>query len=421
MMRLPLTAEWLVVAARLSPELLATTSVERAVLEQARAVQRRRGWSDGDLDREYATLLTRDRAEAAALRAVVAVPESWLFRGRASFEFLREWLAERRKGIAQGVTMLSAGCAGGAEAMSMALTALAAGLEPHQVSIDAVDVNAAALDGAQDGVYAGLALRDEVPAWATAVSVDSERRVRIPASVRAMVRFERSDLFAWDPGEGRYDVLFCRNVLIYLERTARAELIARLRSWLRPGGLLVLGHAEAGDAPADFRTMGSLDAFAFAFERGAPVRTPLLPPPRKERRPTQRRVVEATGVGPAAASRSHAPSASLRAPSTIELCRRLIAETQWDAAEKALRDVVRREPARVEGHVLLAEMHLRRERPREAEESLRRAVYLDPQCEAALITLSQLAERAGNRPLADRYRERALAAHLRQDASAEPH
>jgi len=244
-MRLPLTAEWLVATARLSPELLATTSVERAVLEQARAVQRRRGWGDGDLDREYAALLARDLAEAAALRAVVAVPESWLFRGRASFEFLREWLAERRKGIAQGVTMLSAGCAGGAEAMSMALTALAAGLEPHQVSIDAIDLNASAVDGAVDGVYAGLALREELPAWANAVSVDPERRVRIPAPVRSMVRFERSDLFAWDPGEGRYDVVFCRNVLIYLDAHARRRVIELFIERLYPGGVLFLGHSES--------------------------------------------------------------------------------------------------------------------------------------------------------------------------------
>lgn len=406
-MRFPATLEWLRTHARLSPSLLESSTVVRSIAERAQALRVEAGWPEAELDRHYARRLDEDPAEAARARAIVSVPETWLFRGEASFEMLRERLRLRRRGIAQSVSMLSAGCANGAEPMSMALTAIDAGFAPRQVSIDAVDVNAEAMRSLAHGTFAGFAAREGLPPWVADAAVGADRSVTLPDSVLRMVRFVEADLFSWDPGPERYDAIFCRNVLIYLDADARVELLERLRLWLREDGVLVLGHAEAAETPKGFRAVDPVEAFA--FERGEIVARPLLAPVERERRAAPRQRTTARE----APDRTPRPQRPERA--SLDLCRRLVAEAAWERGDAALRELLRREPDSVEAHRLLAETLLRRDRPREAEESLRRAVYLDPRCEAALIALAALAEGSGRRAMADRYRERALSAHLERD------
>jgi chemotaxis protein methyltransferase WspC len=84
--------------------------------------------------------------------------------------------------------------------------------------------------------------------------------------VRASVQFRRANLVAPDflQGEERYHVIFCRNLLIYLDASARHLALANLRRLLRDDGLLYVGHVEAASVPTSlFRRHGSLFPFAF--------------------------------------------------------------------------------------------------------------------------------------------------------------
>jgi hypothetical protein len=109
---------WLRQRTRLEPALLAGQGFEDTLANRLREL----GLA-GDAD--YAALLERDAAERTVVQTLVAVPETWLFRTRASVEWLRERLAARRRERpGEPLRMLSAACANGAEAYSMAATAL---------------------------------------------------------------------------------------------------------------------------------------------------------------------------------------------------------------------------------------------------------------------------------------------------------
>ena len=99
------------------------------------------------------------------------------------------------------------------------------------------------------------------------------RRVEVRPQVRGRVRFTRHDLlFASVPGWSGFDLVSCRNVLIYLQNEGRNEVFGTLRRALRPGGLLFLGEAEwppetiagsmevVGQSARIFRAMASAPA-----------------------------------------------------------------------------------------------------------------------------------------------------------------
>ncbi|MDZ4755914.1 MAG: CheR family methyltransferase [Phycisphaerae bacterium] len=408
MTRFPLTRNWLRTRARIEPALLTARSFEDAVSTRCRELALD-GADEGDA--AYAIRIERDPAEAAKVRTLVSVPESWLFRGRASFELLRARLMTLRVQGRTDIRMLSAGCAQGAEPISMAVTALATGFVPEACTVDAVDIEPVLSGALAHGRFSGMAARESIPLWAEQWFSRRDGDTIVHAEAREVVRPERADLFTWIP-KVEYDILFCRNVFIYLAREGRIELLTKFAKWLAPDGLLILGHADAGFEVSDaFHSTGPSDAFAYApgppLERAAPAVRDAPPVARTAARPLDRTIARAS------------PPAALPAASVVTLreCRELAAHGRVPEAERALVALLARQPDLVEGHCLHGELLLRRDAKLPAEEALRRALYLDPQCEDALMRLAHIADRGGRRDLAARYRARAMEAHLRSEGN----
>ncbi|MEP6687970.1 MAG: protein-glutamate O-methyltransferase CheR [Gemmatimonadales bacterium] len=145
--------------------------------------------------------------------------------------------------------LLSAGCSSGEEAYSLAITLQNAGLERSGVAwgIDACDVNADRIARARAGVYEESALRACDAQARARYFTQTGTRFRLNESHRAGVRFFEANLAL--PGApiqpGIYDAIFCRNLLIYFSTEAFDGLIRQFAGWLRPGGYLLLGHAES--------------------------------------------------------------------------------------------------------------------------------------------------------------------------------
>jgi chemotaxis protein methyltransferase CheR len=145
--------------------------------------------------------------------------------------------------------ILSAGCASGEEAYSLAILARERLPEARlaDVSIRAVDVNPVMLEKAARAKYSQWALRE------TSLDVKARwfkpdgRDFALDPLVRAMVSFEERNLTVDDPlfwrPEG-FDVVFCRNVLMYFEPSVAQAAVARIAGSLAPGGLFFLGSAE---------------------------------------------------------------------------------------------------------------------------------------------------------------------------------
>lgn len=153
----------------------------------------------------------------------------------------------------------SSACSTGEEAYSAAIALREAAIPAR---ILATDVDTDALAVARRGVYAMEALeragvKRMQPHFLRGTG-PNEGRVLLRPELRAMVSFEYRNLLApqWPAGE-RFDAIFCRNVMIYFDRSAQQRLLERLAGALSPGGLLFLGHSEscAVGHPA-FRAVG---------------------------------------------------------------------------------------------------------------------------------------------------------------------
>jgi chemotaxis protein methyltransferase CheR len=204
---------------------------------------------------EYLAELDQDqplqRPELATLARALTVGETYFFRNRDHFRACEELVLPdrlRRRGRDRRLQLLSAGCSSGEEAYSLAILARAVVADPHcQVSVRAVDVNPAALEKASRGRFSSWALR-ETPAelisrWFRA----DGRELVLDESVRSAVEFEGRNLTLddaelWRPQH--YDLIFCRNVLMYFTPDAARAVVERIARALVPGGYLFLGHAE---------------------------------------------------------------------------------------------------------------------------------------------------------------------------------
>ena len=145
----------------------------------------------------------------------------------------------------------SAGCASGEEAYSMAITVVEhlpkAAL--WDVGILATDLSSHAIGLAQRGVYQAKCLKTVPPhlraKYFDVVKSDDGQGYRVKDSLRGMMHFSRLNLMDSWPMRGEFDVIFCRNVMIYFDKATQAELVQRFWRLLRPGGTLFTGHSES--------------------------------------------------------------------------------------------------------------------------------------------------------------------------------
>jgi chemotaxis protein methyltransferase CheR len=190
-------------------------------------------------------------AEFGYLACRITNNETYFFREAHHFEVLTRHivpplLPQLRS---RPLRLLSAGCSSGEEAYSLAITLQDAGLDRAGVTweIDACDLNAERIARARAGVYEDSALRACDAETRARYFTHTGGRYRLNDRHRAGVRFLEVNLAV--PGAlrpaGAYDAILCRNLLIYFSPEAFDGLIRQFAGWLRPGGYLLLGHAES--------------------------------------------------------------------------------------------------------------------------------------------------------------------------------
>lgn len=202
--------------------------------------------------RDLAELWERMQHSAALRTAVIdglTINETRFFRMPAQFEALKqllpELLAARRKGLLDRprLRLWSAACSTGEEPYSLAMTLLALSERTFSAEILATDISQQALRRAEAGVYADWRLENLPEGFREAYFEADGPQLRVRAPVRDLVRFAPHNLKA-PPPPGPWDVIFCRNVLIYFDQALRTELLRSLHGVLVPGGLLFVGEGE---------------------------------------------------------------------------------------------------------------------------------------------------------------------------------
>jgi chemotaxis protein methyltransferase WspC len=406
---------------RLEIGLDATTVGSSLVQRAAQRRMQKRGYQS--LAR-YAKLISDDAQELQELVEEVVVPETYFFREpEAIADIVRHALAMTPRPSAESpLRVLSVPCSSGEEPYSIAMALLSAGLEPDAIAIDAVDVSLEAVRRATEGVYRDGSFRGEIGEWKEYFRTTALGR-ELDESVRAVVRVSRGNLVdaSFAPPREQYDVIFCRNLLIYFDTEAQSRSLAKLAALLAPDGVLVVGSADSFAARrAGFEPCPGFErSFLFRvkherFEaplastdrRRAPTGSPVRLIPIKRAAPMAVPArMRAALLGPSRASVVAPPSAD--AASQVREISRLANEGMFSSAiavgERAMRDGA----PTAELFALMGTTYAAVPDLASAEKCYRRALFLDPKNEEALLHLSLLLEQRGEKTLARRFRSRA--------------
>ncbi|MBN8531960.1 MAG: protein-glutamate O-methyltransferase [Alphaproteobacteria bacterium] len=213
---------------------------------------------------QYCELVKGPDGEAEIGNLVNAITTNLtsFFRESHHFEHLRERLAElaAKPPFPKKLRIWSAGCSSGMEPYSIAMTMLEAipGLHAWDARILATDIDTNMLATGAQGEYADSALDHIPPAYAKKYMLaPQDGRVSVSPDLRDLVAFKRLNLLESWPMRGIFDVIFCRNVVIYFDKPTQKKLFYRLADKLKPGGWLYIGHSENLHAVCDrFRLAG---------------------------------------------------------------------------------------------------------------------------------------------------------------------
>ncbi|MCK8786410.1 protein-glutamate O-methyltransferase [Roseomonas sp. NAR14] len=194
----------------------------------------------------------RQPAGDALLQEVVealTTNESSFFRDSRPFEHLRRVLpAMLARGPAGApLRIWSAACSTGQEAYSAAMLALGLGPAPgrRRVEILGTDIAREVVERAREGLFTQFEVQRGLPVQLLVKHFRKEgTQWRIAPELRAMARFEHANLLQDTARFGRFDVIFCRNVLIYFDMPTKSRVLGALTAQLAPGGVLYLGGAE---------------------------------------------------------------------------------------------------------------------------------------------------------------------------------
>jgi len=415
---------------------LARNTVDQAV--------KRRMEATGQAERT-AYLEGIDEEELRQLVELVVVPESWLFRDPQAFAAAAGFVRERLAAGAKVVRILSVPCAGGEEPYSMAMALCDAGVKPQSFMIDAVDISAACIARAEAGLFGrnafrgrNLTFRDRYFTW---TGVDEQ--YRIDDALRARIRFRQGSILEGELGSAQqYDVVFCRNLLIYFDEPTTAAAIERLSAHLANDGMLLVGYAEVPSLVRHgFSPLPHRQAFALRKDikrPGAPALDALPARASRAQRPAVDPAAQGApsrsarapqpGPAPGAAGKAVSPRASRPGASAAAMppmvaagdetllahARKLADAGKLVEADSACREFLAQQPESAEAYFILGLLAENAGKRAEAEAQLKRCLYLQPDHYEALCHLALLQEQGGNSSAAAALKARAARAFQRQ-------
>ncbi len=197
---------------------------------------------------EYLACLRSSLKEREKLIEEVVIPETWFFRNQESYVYLcqylkNEWVPENKD---KTLHVLSVPCSTGEEPYSIAMSLMDSGIDGIRIQIEAVDISTAAVLKAKTASYGSRSFRGVDLAFRDRYFDMEGNAYVLKESVKQMVRFSTDNLLRKGFATERdpYDVIFCRNLLIYLSQEAKREALAVLKKLLTREGILFLGHAE---------------------------------------------------------------------------------------------------------------------------------------------------------------------------------
>ncbi len=209
----------------------------------------------------YCCLLKKEKGdeEKTAVLDSISTNVTHFFREWKHFEFLQDtalpqWGGRLRRKRIEPLRIWSAACSSGEEPYSLAIILAdffrrQPQFQPESWEIFATDISSRMLSTAREAVYKSERVKLPDSSWLHSYFQKGigtwDGYYRVKSELRERVEFDRLNLVEWPyPCSGKFDAIFCRNVMIYFDNPTQEQLIPRLTQYLAPGGFLFVGHSE---------------------------------------------------------------------------------------------------------------------------------------------------------------------------------
>ncbi|MBE9208294.1 chemotaxis protein [Nostoc sp. LEGE 06077] len=330
----------------------------------------------------------------------VIVPETWFFREPESFALLKsyvlsEWLPKKPQCV---LRVLSVPCATGEEPYSIAIALLEAGLTSAQFHIDAVDISKQCLLKAQRAIYDKYSFRGNNFDFQERYFQSINSQYHLQASVKNLVNFINGNLADANflANQKVYNVIFCRNLLIYFDSVTREQTTHILENLLVTGGLLFVAYAEAAllmktqllsvrqSSAIAYRKLSKQQNFVQKSDiTNKPIILPKLP---------ELAINNKVEIAPQKQIVGNNLNTDL-----LDLAKTAANQGCLDEAVQLCNDYINQNQMNAEAYVLLGEVQQAMGENEQAEQYFRKAIYIQPNHEAALTHLALLKEQQGDR------------------------
>lgn len=368
-----------------------------------------------DLDRYWARLQT-SATELEELIELIIVPETWFFRDRKPFDYLKNYVASEYllKPNRNTLQLLSVPSSTGEEPYSIAISLLEAGLQPKQFNIDAIDISQRSLTKARRGIYSKNSFRGDAWQERSYYFQQSEQGYELSKSIRDLVNFQQGNVMtALALNQKQYDIIFCRNLLIYLKPEVCTQVLAALDRLLVAGGILFVGGSETGKIVPDQYT-SIRQPFTFGYRKSeSPIKQAViiksLPSISPDIQPIKKTHLSTNS--------NHQSCEEL----DLRSVRKLADDGRLIDATTLCKKYLEKYPTSADAYVLLGELYQAdyqnsqavEKAAQKAEQCFQRAVYLEPNSYEALIHLALLKEHQGDTTGANIIKQRILAMRSR--------
>ena len=369
---------------------------------------------------EYAARIRSDVTEQEHLLDALVVPETWFFRGKPAFAALSTYVnARRRMWVDTPLRILSVPCSTGEEPCTIAITLSLAGLSPNQFHIDALDISRTALQKAKTGEFYAHSFRGVDTVFRKQFFKKiGERRWQLHEKYSQAIHFQYGNVSDADflADASPYDVIFCRNLLIYLTRPIRQQLVNCLHKALKKDGRLFCGHSELssfqGNPP--FHIMNDPGAFmlrkatvnepVFAAQpvqpapviRSYPVRIPASGATRPVAKPANAENEANSGV----------PLESTSVEQSVQTVRQLADQGCLQQAAEQCDTLLKQHPSHAELLYIRGVIYDAAGDAVAAEHSYQKVLYINPRHKEALSQLLLLAQLHNHASAVEQYSRR---------------
>ena len=397
----------------LSPESIGAETIKRIVKRRMAEI----GIEDVS---EYYGLAKKSNDELQSLINEVSVPETWFFRDHEPFKVLSNHIYKLKlKRKAQDLKFLSIPCSTGEEPYSIAMALCDAGLGVDDFKIDAIDISTRSLDKARIGLFGENSFRGKDVNFRNKYFNEQDKLYAISNEIKKTVSFQKNNIISENfmQGKGLYDVVFCRNLLIYFDYETKCKVIEALYEIMAPNGLLFLGHAETGRMPSDmFESLKQPGSFAYRKLDGVSKNTKNLNESvgfidevkSNKSYSVKKNISKKLAISEIGSSSIIKDEmVSLNAGEWTDLIQGLADQGRLKEALKECDRLIDAVPDSAQAYYLKGLVLLAFDVDPEAVDAFKKAVYLDPKHYQSLIHLSVLAEEQGDLRASENFRARA--------------